>query len=87
MRNHARLLGHDDDHRVRLLAQADGRAVGPLHAGDRVEIVRSPINVRFARGAPLDFFTLLEDKLRWNAPLKERERGGSCSGWSSKISD
>jgi len=28
--------------------------------------------VRFARRAPLDFFTLLEDKLRWNAPIKDR---------------
>jgi len=64
-----------DAETVGVVLEADGRSVGPLHAGDRVEIVRSPINVRFARGAPRDFFTLLEDKLRWNAPLKERERG------------
>jgi len=55
--------------------EADGRSVARLHPGDRVEVARSPVNVRFARRAPLDFFTLLEDKLRWNAPLKERRPG------------
>jgi hypothetical protein len=35
--------------------------------------VRSyPIPVRFARRTPLDFFALLEGKLRWNAPVKDR---------------
>ena len=58
-----------------VVLEADGRAVSRLHPGDRVEIARSQFAVRFARRAPLDFFTLLEDKLRWNAPLKERERG------------
>jgi NAD+ kinase len=58
-----------------VVLEADGRAVARLHPGDRVEIERSPTPVRFARRAPLDFFTLLEDKLRWNAPLKERTSG------------
>ena len=58
-----------------VVLEADGRSVSRLHPGDRVEIARSPFAVRFARREPLDFFTLLEDKLRWNAPLKERERG------------
>jgi len=53
--------------------EADGRTVDRLSPGDRVEVRRYPIPVRFARRAPLDFFSVLEDKLRWNAPLKERE--------------
>jgi hypothetical protein len=38
VRNHARFLGHDDDDRVRLLAQADGRAVA--RAERLVQILR-----------------------------------------------
>jgi NAD+ kinase len=53
--------------------EADGRMVEALHAGDRVTVTRYAKPVRFARRAPLDFFTLLEEKLRWNAPIKERE--------------
>jgi NAD+ kinase len=64
-----------DAETVGVVLEADGRSVARLHPGDRVEVTRSPSSVRFARRAPLDFFTLLEDKLRWNAPLKERERG------------
>ena len=37
---------------------------------------RSEQAVRFARRAPLNFFAVLEDKLRWNAPLK----GGGGTG-------
>jgi len=55
--------------------EADGRAVDTLHAGESVIVTRYPLPIRFARRAPLDFFSLLEDKLRWNAPLKEREAG------------
>jgi len=64
-----------DAETVGVVLEADGRSVARLHPGDRVEVTRSPLRVRFARSEPLDFFTLLEDKLRWNAPLKERERG------------
>jgi NAD+ kinase len=53
--------------------EADGRMVEALHAGDRVTVTRYPRPVRFARRAPLDFFSLLEEKLRWNAPIKDRE--------------
>lgn len=53
--------------------EADGRMVEELHAGDRVTVTRYPRSVRFARRAPLDFFSLLEEKLRWNAPIKDRE--------------
>ncbi|MBC5810361.1 MAG: NAD(+)/NADH kinase [Candidatus Eremiobacteraeota bacterium] len=53
--------------------EADGRTVDRLQPGDRVEVRRYPLAVRFARRAPLDFFSVLEDKLRWNAPIKERE--------------
>ena len=52
--------------------QADGVHVEELHPGDRVTITRYATPVRFARRRPLDFFALLEGKLRWNAPVKDR---------------
>ncbi len=58
-----------------VVLEADGRSVAHLHPGERVVVGRAARLVRFARHAPLDFFTLLEDKLRWNAPLKDREPG------------
>ncbi len=51
---------------------ADGVAVDELGAGEHVTVRRFPKRVRFARRAPLDFFALLEGKLRWNAPVKDR---------------
>ena len=51
--------------------EADGQTVDMLEPGDRVTVTRYPKTVRFARRAPLDFFALLEGKLRWNAPVKE----------------
>jgi NAD+ kinase len=53
--------------------EADGRTVEQLQPGERVTIARYALPVRFARRAPLDFFSLLEAKLRWNAPIKERD--------------
>lgn len=53
--------------------EADGLTVDALHAGDRVTVTRYARPVRFARRAPINFFSLLEAKLRWNAPIKERE--------------
>jgi NAD+ kinase len=58
-----------------VVLESDGRTVASLHPGERVEIARYALPVRFARRAPLDFFSLLEEKLRWNAPLKDREGG------------
>jgi NAD+ kinase len=52
--------------------EADGQVVERLHPGERVTVTRYPIPVRFARREPLDFFALLEGKLRWNAPVKDR---------------
>jgi NAD kinase len=52
--------------------EADGQTVDTLDPGDRVTVTRHPKTVRFARRAPLDFFALLEGKLRWNAPVKDR---------------
>jgi NAD+ kinase len=52
--------------------EADGQTVDALESGDRVTITRYERPVRFARRKPLDFFALLEGKLRWNAPLKDR---------------
>jgi len=51
---------------------ADGVSVDELRAGERVTVRRYAKAVRFARRAPLDFFALLEGKLRWNAPVKDR---------------
>jgi hypothetical protein len=45
--------------------------VDRLEPGDRVVVTKYPETVLFARRAPLDFFALLEGKLRWNAPVKE----------------
>jgi NAD+ kinase len=52
--------------------EADGQVVDRLHPGDRVKVSKYPTAVRFARRAPLDFFAVLEGKLRWNAPVKDR---------------
>ena len=52
--------------------EADGQVVDELHPGERVTVRRYPRTVRFARREPLDFFALLEGKLRWNAPVKDR---------------
>ena len=52
--------------------EADGQVVDELHPGEAVTVTRYPRVVRFARRAPLDFFALLEHKLRWNAPVKDR---------------
>jgi NAD+ kinase len=52
--------------------EADGAAVDRLSAGEAVTVTRYDTPVRFARLRPLDFFGLLEGKLRWNAPVKDR---------------
>jgi NAD+ kinase len=51
--------------------EADGHEVDRLEPGDRVVVTKYPETVLFARRAPLDFFALLEGKLRWNAPVKD----------------
>jgi NAD+ kinase len=55
--------------------EADGRVVDELGPGERVNVTRYSRAVRFARRAPLNFFALLEDKMRWNAPIKGRQTG------------
>jgi NAD+ kinase len=52
--------------------EADGIVIDELQPGDRVTVSRNPLTVAFARRKPLDFFALLEGKLRWNAPVKDR---------------
>jgi NAD+ kinase len=49
--------------------ETDGVIGADLRAGDRVVITRTD-PVRFARARPRAFFTRLEDKLRWGAPIK-----------------
>jgi NAD+ kinase len=67
---HIELVFDAESHEVDL--EADGLKVDDLFPGDRVAVSRHPLPVLFARRAPLDFFTLLEGKLRWNAPVKDR---------------
>jgi NAD+ kinase len=52
--------------------EADGRVIEDVPGGARITVVRCERPVRFARRAPLAFFGLLEAKLRWNAPIKDR---------------
>jgi NAD+ kinase len=52
--------------------EADGQVVDRLQPGDRVTVTRFPNTVLFARREALDFFAVLEGKLRWNAPVKDR---------------
>jgi len=52
--------------------EADGRIVDELKVGDHATVTRYPRTVRFARREALNFFSLLEEKMRWNAPIKER---------------
>lgn len=55
-----------------VVLEADGQLVEALQPGERVTVSRYAHKVRFARREPLDFFALLEGKLRWNAPVKDR---------------
>lgn len=55
--------------------EADGQIVEELLPGESVTVTRYQHAVRFARQAPLNFFRLLEEKLRWNAPIKEPGAG------------
>jgi NAD+ kinase len=52
--------------------EADGQVIDELLPGERVTVTKYARKVRFARREPLDFFALLEGKLRWNAPVKDR---------------
>jgi NAD+ kinase len=52
--------------------EADGRVVDELAIGERVVITRYPREICFARRAPFNFFAVLEEKMRWNAPIKDR---------------
>ncbi len=56
----------------RATLEADGAIVDELGPAESVEVRRYSKPVRFARRGPRNFFALLEDKLRWNAPIKGR---------------
>jgi NAD+ kinase len=70
-RSSIELVCEAESHAIEL--EADGLIVDSLHPGDRVRVTRYPRPVLFARCAPLNFFSLLEWKLRWNAPVKDRQ--------------
>ncbi len=61
-----------DDETSGVALEADGVVVAELGPLDRVTVTRYEKPVRFARRGPLDFFAVLEGKLRWNAPVKDR---------------
>jgi NAD+ kinase len=69
--NTATITLSSDAEDARIALEADGREVGELHATESVTVRRYPTPVRFARREPLNFPRLLENKLRWNAPIKE----------------
>ncbi len=52
--------------------ESDGIAFMSLGPNDRVTVTRYAKPVLFARRKPFDFFSVLEGKLRWNAPVKDR---------------
>ncbi|MBV8602280.1 MAG: NAD(+)/NADH kinase [Candidatus Eremiobacteraeota bacterium] len=54
--------------------EADGEKVTNLSPGETVIIRRAPKPVRFARGAPLHFFSRLEQKLRWGVSIRGTSR-------------
>ncbi|MBC5829723.1 MAG: NAD(+)/NADH kinase [Candidatus Eremiobacteraeota bacterium] len=54
--------------------ETDGDVVSDLAPGDSVLISRHPKNVRFARATKLNFFSRLEEKLRWGVSIKEKLR-------------
>ncbi|MDQ6827121.1 MAG: NAD(+)/NADH kinase [Candidatus Eremiobacteraeota bacterium] len=54
--------------------ETDGDVVSDLAPGDCVLVRRHPNNVRFARATKLNFFSRLEEKLRWGVSIKEKLR-------------
>lgn len=50
--------------------EADGILVAELRPKERILVRKHVQPVRFARFRPLRFYTLLEEKMRWNAPIK-----------------
>ncbi len=63
-----------DTETAELEVYADGHVVEHLSPGERFSMRRYPRPIAFARREPFDFFSVLEAKLRWNAPIKDRER-------------
>lgn len=72
VRDSSRIEVACDEELQAVVLEADGQPVGELRPRERVLITRYGLPVRFARSAQLDFFRLLEGKLRWNAPVKDR---------------
>ena len=54
--------------------EADGETVAHLEPAQRVTIRRAPKTVRFARGGPLNYFSRLEQKLRWGVSMRGTSR-------------
>ncbi|HEV3156209.1 MAG TPA: NAD(+)/NADH kinase [Candidatus Baltobacteraceae bacterium] len=68
---HAKITLICDSQNEHATLEADGRTAADLGPGDRVDVARYASPVHFARRTPLNFFALLEAKMRWNAPIKE----------------
>lgn len=54
--------------------ECDGEVMSEVAPGASVSIVQHPRKVRFARTAALQFFSRLEEKMRWGVSIKEKLR-------------
>jgi len=63
-----------DSENVRANLDVDGEIVGTLSPGDRVSICKAAKPMRFARRAPLRYFSRLEQKLRWGVSIRGTSR-------------
>jgi NAD kinase len=63
-----------DRAQLNAVVEADGEVVAELATCTRVVIHKYPKPVRFARRAPLNFFTRLEHKFNWGKSIRETSR-------------
>lgn len=70
----SRIVIRCDSEIVHANLETDGDVVSDLAPGDSVMVSRHPKSVRFARATKLNFFSRLEEKLRWGVSIKEKLR-------------
>jgi NAD+ kinase len=59
----------DDELRLATF-DTDGEHIHDVSAGDRIDVARYPVPMRFVRIRPRTFFKRLEEKLQWGVPIK-----------------
>jgi NAD+ kinase len=59
----------DDELRLATF-DTDGEHIHDVRSGDRIDVARYPVPMRFVRIRPRTFFARLEDKLQWGVPIK-----------------